>query len=255
MMRLMTDSHPASATAAHPAESAYDAIAEGYAAINATSLLNEYYNRPALAELAGDVSGRRVLDVGCGSGPILADLRDHGAIVTGIDSSAGMLEQARGRLGGAADLRVVDLADPLPFKDDTFDDVVASQVLHYLKDWGPTLAEIHRVLKPGGRLIVSEEHPSAIFLTDRLSGGDREYFGVHERTEQWTLGDQTTELTFWDRPLHAMTDSFAAAGFRISVIAEPAPAAEAFDRFPDIRNASGRFLAFLFFVLVAEQHV
>jgi SAM-dependent methyltransferase len=231
----------------------YDAIAEGYTELNATSLLNEYYNRPALAELAGEVAGRRILDVGCGSGPIMADLRDRGAIVTGVDSSAGMLEQARARLGTATDLRVVDLAGPLPFEDAIFDDVIASQVLHYLKDWGPILAELHRVLKPGGRLIVSEEHPSAIFFSDRLAGGDREYFGIHERTEQWTLGGRTAELTFWDRPLHAMTDAFAAAGFRIAAISEPAPAPAAFDRFPELRERpSGRFLAFLLFVLVAE---
>jgi SAM-dependent methyltransferase len=198
------------------------------------------------------VAGRRILDVGCGSGPTLTDLRDRGAIVTGIDSSARMLEQARTRLGSDIDLRVVDLAEPLPFEDSTFDDVIASQVLHYMKDWGPSLIEIHRVLKPGGRLIVSEEHPSAIFFSDRLSGGDREYFGIHERTEKWILGGQTAELTFWDRPLHAMTDAFVAAGFRISAICEPAPAPEAFDRFPEIRkHESGRFLAFLFFVLEA----
>ncbi|MFE4469071.1 class I SAM-dependent methyltransferase [Leifsonia sp. NPDC056824] len=236
-----------------PRAAPYDAIAEGYTELNATSLLNEYYNRPALVELAGDVAGHRILDVGCGSGPILADLRDRGAMVTGVDASAGMLEQARARLGTGVDLHVADLAEPLPFDDDSFDDVVASQVLHYLKDWGPTLAELHRVLRPGGRLIVSEEHPTALFLSDRLSGGDREYFGVHERTEEWVLGGRTAELTFWDRPLHAMTDAFAAAGFRIATISEPAPAPEAFDRFPEIRkHASGRFLAFVLFVLVAE---
>jgi len=236
-----------------PPTAPYDAIADGYAELNATSLLNEFYNRPALVELAGDVAGRRILDVGCGSGPILADLRDRGATVTGVDASAGMLAQARATLGAGADLRVADLSEPLPFDDDTFDDVIASQVLHYLRDWGPPLAELHRVLKPGGRLIVSEEHPTALFLADRLSGGDREYFGIHERTEEWTLGGRTAELTFWDRPLHAMTDAFAAAGFRIAAISEPAPAPDAFDRFPEVgRRESGRFLAFLLFVLVAE---
>ncbi|MFE4951364.1 class I SAM-dependent methyltransferase [Leifsonia sp. NPDC056665] len=236
-----------------PRTAPYDAIADGYTELNATSLLNEYYNRPALVELAGDVVGRRILDVGCGSGPTLADLRERGAIVTGVDASAGMLEQARARLGTGADLRMADLAEPLPFDDGTFDDVIASQVLHYLEDWGPALAELHRVVRPGGRLIVSEEHPTALFLSDRLSGGDREYFGVHERTEEWTLGGRTAELTFWDRPLHAMTDAFAAAGFRIAAISEPAPAPEAFERFPEIgKHESGRFLAFLLFVLVAE---
>ena len=93
----------------------YDSIAEGYTAENETSLVNAYYERPAMLELAGDVTGRRILDAGCGSGPLFAALRDRGAMVTGIDSSAAMLEQARRRLGAAADLRVADLASPLRF--------------------------------------------------------------------------------------------------------------------------------------------
>ena len=117
--------------------------------------------------LAGDVAGRRILDAGCGSGPLFAALRDRGAIVTGFDKSAGMLELARRRLGDGADLRVADLGSPLPFPDDTFDDVTASLVLHYLEDWGPALAELRRVLKPGGRLIVSVDHPFAVNLWHR----------------------------------------------------------------------------------------
>ena len=61
----------------------YDSFAEGYTASNETSLVNAYYERPAMLALAGDVAGRRILDAGCGSGPLFAALRDRGAIVTG----------------------------------------------------------------------------------------------------------------------------------------------------------------------------
>jgi SAM-dependent methyltransferase len=122
----------------------YDSFAEGYTASNETSFVNAYYARPAMLALAGDVAGRRILDAGCGSGPLFAALRDRGAIVTGIDKSAGMLEQARRRLGDDADLQVAELGGPLPFPDDTFDDVAACLVLHYLEDWGPALAELRR---------------------------------------------------------------------------------------------------------------
>jgi hypothetical protein len=53
------------------------------------NLVNAYYERPAMLALAGDVAGRRILDAGCGSGPLLAALRDGGASVTGFDKSAG----------------------------------------------------------------------------------------------------------------------------------------------------------------------
>jgi len=104
----------------------YDSFAEAYAASNENNLVNAYYERPAMLALAGDVAGRRILDAGCGSGPLLAALRDLGAIVTGIDKSAGMLELARRRLGDDADLQVAELGSPLPFPDDTFADVTAS---------------------------------------------------------------------------------------------------------------------------------
>ena len=157
-----------------------------------------------------------------------------------------MLQQARLRVGTDADLAVADLGEPLPYDDSTFDDVVASQALHYLEDWDPTLAEFRRILKPGGRLIISEEHPSVTFLADRLSGGGSEYFGVRARSEEWNMGGQSARLVFWDRPLHAMIDAFVAAGFRITSISEPAPSAAAYERFPGefAKRPSGRFLAF-----------
>ncbi|SCE33529.1 Methyltransferase domain-containing protein [Streptomyces sp. DfronAA-171] len=128
----------------------YDGFAEAYAAANETNLVNAYYERPAMLALAGDVTGRRILDAGCGSGALSAGLRDRGADVSGFDTSAGLLELARQRLGDGADLQVADLGGPLPYADDTFDDVVASLVLHYLEDWGPALAELRRVLEARG---------------------------------------------------------------------------------------------------------
>ena len=229
----------------------YDSFAGAYSAENEASLINAYYERPAILALAGDVAGRRILDAGCGSGPLFAALRDRGAVVTGFDKSAGMLELARRRLGDGADLRVADLGSPLPFPDGTFDDVIASLVLHYLEDWGPALAELRRVLKPGGRLIVSVDHPFAVNLMHREAGRKADYFATFNYTFEWTMGGQTALMSFWHRPLHAMTDAFTAAGFRIAVISEPEPAPAASELFPDDIAAKPRFLCFLFFVLQA----
>jgi SAM-dependent methyltransferase len=234
-----------------PGVNDYDGIAGAYSAENEANLINGYYERPAILALAGDVAGRRILDAGCGSGPLFAALRDRGAIVTGFDKSAGMLEVARRRLGDGADLQVADLGSPLPFPDGAFDDVIASLVLHYLEDWGPALAELRRVLKPGGRLIVSVDHPFAINLMHREAGRKPDYFTTSNRTEEWTMGGHTALMSFWQRPLHAMTDAFTTAGFQITVISEPAPAPAARELFPDVIAAKPRFLCFLFFVLQA----
>lgn len=64
---------PSRSAPGHRVPAVCDAIAEGYAAENALSMLNEHYNRPALRAMLGDVSGRRVLDAGAGSGALLVD--------------------------------------------------------------------------------------------------------------------------------------------------------------------------------------
>ncbi|MEV7548144.1 class I SAM-dependent methyltransferase [Amycolatopsis sp. NPDC089917] len=228
-------------------ENDYDSFAEAYAAENESSLNNAYYTRPAILNLAGDVSGRRILDAGCGAGPITEALRDRGATVTGFDSSAKMVELARKRLGADADLRVADMARPLPFPDDAFDDVVSALVLHYLEDWTAPLAEIRRVLKPGGRLIMAVNHP----IIYKLIHPEADYFEIVKWDDEYTFNGQKAVLTYWHRPLHAMTDAFVAAGFRTAVVSEPPPAPEAYELFSEELAGRKAFLSFLFFVLEA----
>jgi SAM-dependent methyltransferase len=127
-------------------------------------------------------------------------------------------------------------------------------VLHYLEDWTGPLTELRRVLRPGGRLIAAVDHPFAIELMHREQGGKPAYFETRSRTEEWTFGGRSAPMTFWTRPLHAMTDAFTAAGFRIAVISEPYPAPDTpRELLPDFLagRPSGTFLAFLFFVLEA----
>jgi ubiquinone/menaquinone biosynthesis C-methylase UbiE len=247
----VTDSSAESAGRA--AANDYDSFAEAYSAENEVNLFNAYYERPATLALTGDVAGRRILDAGCGSGPLFAALRDRGAIVTGFDSSAGMLALARRRLGDDADLQLADLGRPLPFPDAAFDDVIASLVLHYLEDWTAPLAELRRVLKPGGRLIASVMHP--IHGTSLVRPG-ADYFATYQWSdENTTSSGQSYVLTYWHRPLPAMVSAFTTAGFRIAAIDEPLPAPDTpRELLPDFlkdKPPGSGFLCFMFFVLEA----
>lgn len=229
----------------------YDRFAISYDAENTSSLLNEYYERPAMIALAGDVRDRRILDAGCGSGPLSAALRDRGAIMTGFDGSPAMVALARRRLGDDARLHVADLSAPLPFADAEFDDVVASLVLHYLGDWSGPLSELRRVLTPGGRLILSVNHP----LVRVFTHPDEDYFATRQYSEDYEFAGESAVLTMWHRPLHAMTDAFTAAGFDIAVVSEPSPSPDTPDELltPRIRRGeTTSFLSFIFFVLVSR---
>lgn len=230
----------------------YDDFAENYDAENGASLLNAYYERPAMLELAGEVRGRRVLDAGCGSGPLTAELLARGAEVTGLDGSPAMIELARQRLGDGVPLHVGDLATPLPFADDAFDLVTASLVLHYLEDWSAPLAELRRVLAPGGRLLVSVNHPFV-----RTHGfPDEDYFATRQYSEDLEFDGEPAVLTMWHRPLSAMTRSFVEAGFYVLAVDEPAPSPDTPPELMPPRIASGErtaFLCFLFFTLEAAD--
>lgn len=73
----------------------YDGITQSYSEENESGLFKAHHERPAMLKLAGDVHGRRMLDVGCGSRPLSEALRAKGAIVTGFDSSPAMVELTR----------------------------------------------------------------------------------------------------------------------------------------------------------------
>jgi ubiquinone/menaquinone biosynthesis C-methylase UbiE len=92
--------------------------------------------------------GLRLLDVGCGTGHHLAELRGRGFEVAGVDGSDEMLKRAR-ELNPGVELLQSDV-DKLPFPDASFDVVLCIEVLRYLPDVSKCIAEMSRVLRPGG---------------------------------------------------------------------------------------------------------
>jgi ubiquinone/menaquinone biosynthesis C-methylase UbiE len=109
--------------------------------------------------LLGDVTGRRVVDFGCGSGANSVLLANRGAHVWGIDISEDLLRLARQRLqasgrGGGATF-IAGSAHDMPFPDASIDVVFGIAILHHL-DLDLVSKEVRRVLKPGGRAIFQE---------------------------------------------------------------------------------------------------
>lgn len=207
----------------------YEEIAADYAAETADSAHNAFYERPATIALLGDVAGRKVLEAGCAAGTLTAMLADRGAEVTAFDVSPAMVELARQAVGGRAELLVADLSQPLTFAPDgRFDLVVASLVMHYVRDWEPVLREFRRVLTPDGAAVFSTHHP-----TMDWEHSPEDYFATKRVTETWHKRSGDWQVSFWRRPLTAMCEAIASAGFVIERLSEPTPLPELARSDPD----------------------
>lgn len=99
----------------------------------------------AVLDLLGDVTGKSVLDLGCGDGPLTKQIVDRGATVVGVDASPEMIEVAK---ASGLDARVMD-ARKLTFESE-FDAVFTNATLHWVKPPQPVIAGVWTALKPGG---------------------------------------------------------------------------------------------------------
>src|SRR5262245_6810969 len=152
--RLLTEQHFHDRQAAERADRFADVAALRFP--DADYLDHEPWIRPAIDRL-GDVRGRHVLDYGCGHGMASVVVGRRGAIATGIDLSAGYVEEAQRR--AAANEVVAEFvqadAESLPFADRSFDAVWGCAILHHL-DLRRAGAELRRILRPGGVAVFCE---------------------------------------------------------------------------------------------------
>lgn len=97
--------------------------------------------------------------------------------------------------------------------------VVASLVLHYLRDWKPLLAELHRVLVPGGLFVFSIHHP----ITGWAVSGQADYHRTELIHEEWDWDGVRVTAGMYRRPLSDVFGPLRGAGFTIDAVEEPLP--------------------------------
>lgn len=216
---------------------AYDQLAAVWAATTDEGPFNGLLERPALRSLVpANLAGAVVLDAGCGSGVQAQWLLDQGADVIGADLSPRMIDEARRRCAGRGRFLVADLAEPLPLEPRSLDGITSSLALHYVRDWSVPLRSFASALRPGGWAVISLDHPFGPPLPGQQGG----YFDTELVSATWRKADVEVSQRFWKRPLSAVADAFAGAGFVIDRIAEPQPSQQALDRYPaDLADFAG----------------
>ena len=118
--------------------------------------------------------------------------------------------------------------EPLDLEPASIDGVTSSLVLHYLADWQVALRSFATVLRPGGWVVVSLDHPFAPPLPGQRCG----YFDTEQVSDAWVKAGVEVVQRFWRRPLAAAIGAFADAGFLVDRVVEAQPSADALARFP-----------------------
>jgi SAM-dependent methyltransferase len=216
----------------HAAKAQYDEFGQAYHDKRedpSRSYFNTFVDVPAMAEvLQGAVGGKRVLDLGCGSGIFTGMLRDWGAEVKGIDASDTLVEIARREQTGIE--FVSGDAAELPYSDAEFDLVSSNLVVHYFDDLNPLFSNVARVLAPGGQFVFSFHHPLMEVMGAELDDGAEGEFRMkaYFNNEPYEFGlVPGMKITAFHHSFEDVFGALAASGFSVELLKEPRPAAEA----------------------------
>lgn len=190
---------------------------------------NDFLEVPAFRKLLQSVKGLHISDLGCGSGENCVFYHDNGAArVVGIDISEKMIQKAR--QDNTRD-KIEYYSKPIEEIDNsigTFDVVVSSLAFHYIEDFDKLLQSIYRMLKPGGVLLFSQEHPimtanktTKAWIKDEA--GNKLYWPVDnysedgKRIENWLVEG----VIKYHRTMSTIINSLIDAGFAIERVVEP----------------------------------
>ncbi|MGI9603312.1 MAG: class I SAM-dependent methyltransferase [Acidimicrobiales bacterium] len=191
----------------HDVDGGYTAWAPSYDGVNPAFEVEA----PVVHEMFAAIDGGRALDAACGTGRHAGFLAARGFDTIGVDATAGMLDVAR-QNHPDVDFREGRLQD-LPVDDDSVDLAVSALAVCHSPDLVPVFAELARVVKPGGTVIVSDPHPTTVQF-----GG---VAGWRDLDADPTQGFVLPFVPNLLHPLHTYVNAAVAAGLEVAECREP----------------------------------
>ena len=228
---------------------AYDEMAKYYETYIDTKPFNALYERPATLSLLREIKNKKILDMGCAGGWYTKYLLDNGADVIATDVNKNMVEVTKRRTENKCKVIQADINNGFEFiQNNTIDIVLASLVLHYIKDMEKVFYEINRILKTGGELIFSVHHPLIEFIHFKREN----YLDMELLEDEWNMADEKIKVQFYRRPLNKILQPLIDNGFCIKTILEPNPTQEFKEKLPEVYERLLKRPNFLF--IKAKKH-
>lgn len=217
-------------SSAEEQQTAWDQVADGYARLHDWPDTDVHYGPLAPNEselgLLGPLGGARVLVLGCGDGANAVALARQGAVVTAGDISPAQLALARQRArraGVSVDWLRLDAADLGQLPAAGFDLILAVYVFPYVREIGDCLGHCQRLLRPGGRLLFSQDHPLRACYWDSDAQAEgvlpaRHY--LDETPQRWPFADTRVPMTSHPRPIARWVALLGAGGLALEQLLE-----------------------------------
>ncbi len=217
---------------------------EGYKTLRAgENNYNDLLEQPAMAKMLPDLTGKTVLDLGCGYGHNCIDFVNRGAKrVVGVDISEKMLAVAKEESAhNNIEYRNMSMTD-ISNLDEKFDFIYSSLAFHYVKDFEAFANDMYSILNPGGQLLFSQEHPIITATVDgaghfnkdengnRISYSFSNYNQPGERKIHWYVDG----VIKYHRTFSDVINALAKSGFVIEEVCEPVPEDWAIEKLPTI---------------------
>lgn len=210
--------------------------------------LNDILEQPVLRTLLPRLEGLKILDIGCGMGQFTLYCAQQGAQqVIGADISKKMIEFAKKQNNHIKTEFICSAVEDLSFKNESFNLVVSSLVLHYVKNYREVISNIHKILDVSGIFIFSMEHPMVTsqnpmqgWIYDEL--GKKIHWPVDcyseesERKQSWFIDN----VIKYHRKMETIINELIKVGFQIECIKEPEVPSEFLAQRPDLEEHGRR---------------
>ena len=238
---------------------------------NRWDIFREHYNNPAFLVFTGDLSGKTVLDAGCGEGHNTRMFARRGARITGVDLSAKMIEFAQAEeIREPLGIRYerASFTDLASFNTDSFDAVISTMALMDGPDFAGAIRELARVLRRGGTLAFSILHPCFTtkgfgWITDASGRAIKftvaEYFNDEAWIDRWKFGhapnaEQVEKFAVprFDRTLSDYINPVIAAALRLEEIREPRAPESACELYPQAFRKFRDHIPLFFYVRASK---